>query len=64
MKKLSAMSISGLMLVSLATGCTSESPVMNLEDTSIVNAQSSKKVTLSMNKKDTDEGVYEIFHQN
>lgn len=55
MKKLSEMSISCLMLISLATGCTSESPVMNLEDPSIVNAQSSKKITLSMNKKDTDE---------
>lgn len=55
MKKFSAMSISGLMLISLLTGCTSESPVMTLEDPSIVSAQSTKKITLSMDKKVTDE---------
>ena len=43
MKKFSAMSISGLMLLSVLAGCSSETPVMNAQDATQVQAQSAKK---------------------
>lgn len=55
MKKFSGLIISNLFLFSFSTGCISESPLMTIEDSSIVSAQSTKKITFSMDKKDTTE---------